>query len=137
MTARSRLRLVRALLLASIPLALMFLPNPDRAGAETPLVVLLTKSATSDNYPVINAELSVVDRSSGRPVARLDAPSMVISDESGRLALLGLNAANSEKAPVAYSILLDTGGAMAPYLGKATELLKAVVAQLLSTITAS
>ncbi|MCC6265927.1 MAG: hypothetical protein IT300_00045 [Dehalococcoidia bacterium] len=84
----------------------------------------------NSKYPTLQAALSVVDATSGRPVAALHPASLVVTDDAGRLELVDLSPTVSDRTPVAFSILLDTGGAMAPHVARAREVLQSVVSQL-------
>lgn len=122
---------VRIIGLASLTVAAVaMLGTPGQATADGALVVSLPEPVTNTNYPTLEAMLSVVDSASGRPVAELEPGSLVVTDDAGRNEIISLSPSVAERTPVAFSILLDTGGAMAPHIARAKELVQTVVSQL-------
>ena len=97
------------------------------AAAAGELKVTLVGEVRSEQYPTAEVTLSAVDVVTGRPVTELTADGVELSDESGRLQVVDVSAVPSEKVPTAYVLLIDTGGAMSPYLVRATEVARGFI----------
>jgi hypothetical protein len=99
----------------------------DTATAAGELKLSVVGKVRSEQYPTVEVTLSAVDGSTGRPVTELTVDGVEFSDESGRLPVVEVTAVASEKVPTAYVLLIDTGGAMSPYLARATELARGFI----------
>lgn len=75
--------------------------GPQDAVGDGALVVSLTEPVANSKYPTLQAALSVVDATSGRPVAALHPASLVVTDDAGRLELVDLSPTVSDRTPVA------------------------------------
>jgi len=121
-------RFVLAIGMMALPAAAAL--NPASAHADGELVVSLVDAVDTGRYPSLNATVSVVDSITGRPVAGVEASGFAVRDGAGPAAVENLEASVDPATPVAFAILLDTGGAMAPHIERAREVLRQVIADL-------
>lgn len=128
MASRSRWLLAGSI--AVVLISVVMVRGGNSVSAADALLVSLPEPINSARYPILEATVSAVDSESGRPAPEIDTSGIAISDESGRLEVVAVTPGTSYETPVAFSILLDTGGAMAPHVDRARKLVEELVSRL-------
>jgi Mg-chelatase subunit ChlD len=83
-------------------------PGATPGAVPGTLGVTLVGSVDDSNYPIVSANLSIVDAVTGRPEAALD-PSNVAPDPIAKITAISSSTAS---LPAAYVVVLDTSGSM-------------------------
>lgn len=106
-------RASRAALLLGAVLVGALLQGARTSTAAGELTVVPVGQVNSAGYPQVEATVSVVEASTGRPLSELTAANVAASDESGRVSIVGVKPVETTAEPVAYVLLLDTSKGMA------------------------
>ena len=124
----SRGRLFAFALVCALLAPALFAASPAVADGE--LVVSLVDSVAADDYPALTMRVSAVDSATGRPIGQVQAAGIAVRDAAGPAAVQSVEPAVDQNTPVAFAVLLDTGGAMAPHIDRARAVLRELLAGL-------